>query len=294
MVIDDRDLLAYADGQLAPERRAEIEAAIASSADVAGQVNAMRASALPYAAAFEAQILPPMPRELSDRIAALVSADSRGRQRGQSAWPRLATAFAAGVLCCAIALKLLSSGVTGFSATAQVEPWIRAVADYQQLYSRATVTHVTEDPQLSARVISDLWTADGIRVVVPDLRIAGLNFKRVQRLSFREQPVVQMVYLPEQGEPVALCVTLDARPDEKPRAQQIGELSTVAWRDGELGYVLLGKAPAQALMDLGSRIAKGQTNSLYGAPAARQPATPHKNDDSPSAPARPPGIQAFA
>jgi anti-sigma factor RsiW len=264
MLIDDRDLLAYADGQLAPERRAEIEAAIANSADVAGRVNAMRASALPYAAAFEAQILPPVPGELSDRIAALASANARRRQPGRSAWPKVATAFAAGVLCCAIALKLLSFGVSGLSVTAQVEPWIQAVADYQQLYSRATVTHVTEDPQLSARVINDLWTADGMRVVVPDLRASGLSFKRVQRLSFREQPVVQMVYLPEQGEPVALCVTRDARPDEKPRAQQIGELSTVAWRHGELGYVLLGKAPAQVLMDLGSRIANGQTNSLYG------------------------------
>jgi len=166
----------------------------------------MRASALPYAAAFESQILPPVPRELSDRIAALASADSRRRHAGRSAWPKLVTAFAAGVLCCTIALKLLSFGVTGLSATAQVEPWIQAVADYQQLYSRATVTHVTEDPQLTARVISDLWTADGMRVVVPDLRASGLTFKRVQRLSFREQPVVQMVYLPEQGVPVALCV----------------------------------------------------------------------------------------
>jgi len=133
------------------------------------------------------------------------------------------------------------------------------------------VTHVTEDPQLTARVISDLWTADGMRVVVPDLRASGLTFKRVQRLSFREQPVVQMVYLPEQGEPVALCVTRDAGPDEKPRARRIGELSTVAWRQGELGYLLLGKAPAQALMDLGSRIARGHANSLYGR-AARSPA----------------------
>ena len=264
MAIDDRDLLAYADGQLPRERRAEIAAAIAGSVDVAERVEAMRASALPYAAAFEAQNLPPVPRELSQRIAALVSADSRRQQRGQSAWPKLAVAFAAGVLCCAVALQLLSPGTTAFSRTAQVEPWIQAVANYQQLYSRATVTHVTEDPQLSARVISDLWTADGMKVVVPDLRTAGLSFKRVQRLSFREQPVVQMVYLPEQGEPVALCVTRDARADESPHAQQIGGLSTVAWRHGELGYVLLGKGSAQALMDLGRHIVTGQTNRLYG------------------------------
>jgi anti-sigma factor RsiW len=264
MGIDDRDLLAYADGQLAPERRAEVEAAIAGSADVAGRVSAMRASALPYAAAFEAQSLPPVPPELGQRIAALVSAESQRQRRGQRAWPKLAAAFAAGVICCAVALKLLSPGMTAFSPTAQVEPWIQAVADYQRMYSRATVKHVAEDPQLSARVISDLWTVDGMKVVVPDLRAAGLSFKRVQRLNFREQPVVQMVYLPEQGEPIALCVTRDARPDEQPHAQRVGELSAVAWRHGELGYVLLGKGSAQALMDLGRHIESGQPNSLYG------------------------------
>lgn len=264
MAIDDRDLLAYADGRLAPERRAEIEAAMASSADVARRVSVMRASALPYAAAFEAQSLPPVPPELSRRIRALVSADRQRQQRVQWAWPRMAGVFAAGVLCCAVALRLLSFGVTPLAPAAQVEPWIQAVADYQQLYSRATVMHVTEDPQLSARVVSDLWTADGIKLVVPDLRAAGLTFKRVQRLSFHARPVVQMVYLPEQGEPVALCVTRDARPDERPTAQQIGELSTVAWRQGELGYVLLGRGSAQALLDLGRHIASRQANRLYG------------------------------
>ena len=138
------------------------------------------------------------------------------------------------------------------------------MADYQQLYSRATLTHVTQDPQLSARIINDLQAADSLKVVVPDLRSAGLTFKRVQRLSFHERAVVQMVYLPEQGEPIALCVTRDARPDEPPHARQIGEMSTVAWRQGNVGYVLLGRGSAQALMDLGRRIATGETGRLYG------------------------------
>ena len=59
----------------------------------------------------------------------------------------------------------------------------------------------------------------------------------MQRLSFHDQPVVQMVYVPERGEPIALCVTPDARPDEAPHAQQIGEMSSVAWRRGNLEYV---------------------------------------------------------
>ena len=264
MAIDDTDLLAYVDGELAPERRAEVEAAVASSADLARRLGAMRASALPYAAAFDAQALPPVPDGLSRRIADLASRDSYRQPGRSSAWPKLAGAFAAGLLCCAVALKLLAPGMPAFSPTAQVAPWIKAVADYQQLYSRATLTHVNEDPQLSTRTIDDLQAADGLKVSVPDLRDVGLSFKRVQRLSFHQQPVVQIVYLPEHGEPIALCITRDARPDETPHAQQVGELGTVAWRQGDLGYVLLGRASTDALMDLGRRIATSQTGKLYG------------------------------
>ncbi|HKD55709.1 MAG TPA: hypothetical protein VKB72_15960 [Steroidobacteraceae bacterium] len=261
--IDDAELLAYVDGHVAPQRRKDIEAAVAGDAELAARLAALRASVLPYAAAFESQPLPPLPAQLSAHVAALVS-DTRTPQRHRG-WPRLAAAFAAGVLCCAVALKLLlSGGGLPMSAAADVSPWIKAVADYQQLYSRATVANVTEDPQLSNRVITNLRTADGISVRVPDLRSAGLAFKRVQRLSFNQRPVVQMVYLPTQGEPIALCVTVDARADEAPHVQRLGELTGVAWRRNNLGYVLLGRASAATLLDLGREVASDHTGNLYG------------------------------
>jgi anti-sigma factor RsiW len=263
MNIDDTDLLAYADGQLPSQRRAEVEAAITASPELTARVNTLRASALPYAAAFQSQALPPVPEELSQSISNLISADAQRQQHRRSSWPRMAAAFAAGVLCCAIALRLLAPGASPPS-TAQVAPWIKAVADYQQLYSRATLANLTENPQLSRQVIDDLRSNDGMRVTVPDLRSAGLTFKRVQRLSFHDRPVVQMVYLPEHGEPIAVCATPDARPDEPPHAQQLGEMGTVAWRSGNVGYVLLGRDSTQALMELGHRIASGATSSLYG------------------------------
>ena len=262
MSIDETDLLAYVDGQLSPERLAEVQAAIARSAHLQARLAAMRASVLPYAAAFEQQELPPVPPQLSQRVADLIS-DFDSRQRRRSSWQPLAASFAAGVLCCALALKLVSPGAAPSSA-ARVSPWIQAAADYQELYSRETLTHVTEDPELTRRIIADLQSADGLTVAVPDLRSAGLTFKRVQRLSFRRQPVVQMVYLPEHGEPVAVCVTPDTRADEAPRAQQIGSMTTVVWRRNNLGYVLLGRGPAQTLMDVGRRIASGETSNLYG------------------------------
>jgi anti-sigma factor RsiW len=264
MSIDDTDLLAYVDGQLPPERRAEVENAVVGSADLTARLRELRASVLPYAAAFEAQELPPVPEELGQRIANLVSVHGARQQRCLSSWPRLVAAYAAGVLCCAVALRLLLPQPPSLSSTAPIAPWIKAVADYQQLYSRATVANVSADPLLSARIITDLHTNDGMKVLVPDLSREGLSFKRVQRLSFHQRPVVQMVYLPEHGEPVALCVTPDVRADEAPHAQQVGELNTVSWRRGNLDYVLLGRGSSQALMDLGHRIASGDAPSLFG------------------------------
>lgn len=264
MSVDEIDLLAYVDGHLSPKRRAEVEAAVAGSPELAARLAAMRASALPYDAAYAARPLPAVPARLSARVAELVAADSRRQQRHVSSWPRLAAAFAAGVACCAVALTLLSNGWRFTSTAARVSPWIQAVADYQQLYSRETVANVTVDQRLAERVISELRVADGMSVRVPDLRNDGLTFKRVQRLSFHRQPVVQMVYLPEHGDPIAFCVTWDARADEAPHAQQIDDLSTVAWRRGNLAYVLLGKVPAQELLDLAQRLASDETGSLYG------------------------------
>ena len=264
MGIDDTDLLAYVDGGLSQTREAEVEAAVATSADLAARLSALRASALPYASAFEAQVLPALPQKLSQRIDDLLSVNAQPERRGAASWPRLAAAFAAGALCCATALELMHSSALTPEAKGQISPWINAVADYQQLYSRATLANVTEDSALSAHVLQDLRVNDGIAVVVPNLRSATLTFKRVQRLSFHDRPVVQMVYLPQQGEPIALCVTPDAGPDETPHAQQIGEMSSVAWRQDNLGYVLLGRGPTQALVDLGRSIASGSISRLYG------------------------------
>jgi anti-sigma factor RsiW len=264
MGIDETDLLAYVDGNLPPDRMAEVDALIARSPELAARLTVMRASVLPYRAAYEAQSLPPLPTSVSMRVADLIEGESRRQQARRSSAPRLVAAFAAGVVCCAVSWTLLSTGRPVASAGRGVTPWVQAVADYQQLYSRETLTNVTEDPQLSERIISQLRVVDGMTVRVPDLRGAGLNFKRVQRLSFHRQPVVQMVYLPEHGDPIAVCITREVRADEDPRVQQIDELSTVSWRRDNLGYVLLGKAPPQSLLELARRLANSETGSLYG------------------------------
>jgi anti-sigma factor RsiW len=272
MSIDDILLMAYVDGDVSAERRAEVEAAVAHSPELAARLASLRASVLPYGAAFGRQLLPPVPLELAKRVAELasVSANSRGALRRRTSLAWLAAAFFAGALLCGGLLRLWPSAAP-VSLTASVAPWIEAVSNYHALYSRATVADVTEDRALSEKVIRDVRHIDGMPVRVPDLRDAGLTFKRVQRLSFRNQPVVQIVYLPERGEPVALCVTQDLGANEAPHAQPLGEVKSVAWRHDGLGYVLLGKGSLADLSAWAQQIATGEARILYSRVAMQPP-----------------------
>jgi anti-sigma factor RsiW len=251
--------MAYVDGDLPAERRAELETAIAHSADLASRLSVMRASVLPYGAAFERQKLPPVPPELEKRIAELVSVSAHAPVRLplKSDWPRLVAAFFVGVVCCAAVLRWVLTPVS------TVVPWVQAAADYQRLYSRETLADMAADSAMSAKIIDRLQRLDGIPVRIPDLRSAGLTFKRVQRLSFQDQPVVQMVYLPDRGEPIALCVTQDSGADETPQAKQLGDMQAVVWRSDRLSYVLLAKRSQIDLLKLADQLAKGGTPALY-------------------------------
>ena len=257
MTVDDTTLMAYVDGDLTPERRAEVDAAVAHSPDLAARLRFMRSSVLPYGAAFDRQALPPVPAALAERIAELTRVSSHARavpDSGRIAWPRLAAAFLVGVVCCGAGVKLWSvrggDRLALASATTAADPWIQAVADYQQLYSRKTLQDVTEDRALSAKIVGDLNRDDGMALRIPDLRSAGLTYKRVQRLNFHGRAVAQIVYLPEHGDPIALCVTREAVPDAGPSApRDVGAMRSVAWHHDNLAYVLLGNDPD---VDLGA------------------------------------------
>jgi anti-sigma factor RsiW len=267
MNIDDTVLLLYVDGLLGAQQRAEVQDAVARSAELARRLSAMQTSVLPYRAAFDRQELPALPARLAERIAHLASAATRTRApvRHHSYRLALAASFVAGTLLCGALQPLWLAHAPTVSRSMRVSPWIQAVADYQMLYSRETLMNISEDHALTEKIVGDLRRDDGMAVRVPDLRSAGLTFKRVQRLSFHQQPVVQMVYVSERGDPIALCVTRDTQPDDAPYPQRSGEMNVVAWRRDQLAYVLLGKDAQSELLALARRVAHGDTATLYGA-----------------------------
>ncbi|MGF6760284.1 anti-sigma factor RsiW [Paraburkholderia sp. GAS33] len=74
MKTDDIQLMAYADGNLSPHEREEIEAEIRGSVETAMRITRLQASRLPYREAFAYQKLPPVPQSLIRKIAEMVLA----------------------------------------------------------------------------------------------------------------------------------------------------------------------------------------------------------------------------
>lgn len=181
----------------------------------------------------------------------------------------MAAAFIAGAFCWGIATHWMPSTgdsvprlVAMASDAWSVSPWISAAAAYQKLYSRATIVRIEPDMPLTAATLDDIHRDDDLAVGIPDLSEQGLAFKRIQRLRWNGKPVVQIVYLPAQGAPVALCVIKEQRADAAPARARLDSLDVVSWRRGGLGYALLGAHGTVDLNGLGKRLYSGNATSL--------------------------------
>ncbi len=267
MTIDDSVLMAYADGELPMVQRSAIEAALAQSADLTERLAALRASMLPFSAAFDRQKLPPVPHELTTRINDLVRVSTATNSAAASAfsrparriWTRYALAFAAGVMCLGVALQMWPA----LLGVHREPTLVQAIAEYHAFYARETVVGIIPDPASDKATLAGAKSMDGLPVRIPDLRSAGLEFKRVQRLRFHDKALIQIVYLPERGRPVALCITQHTGADQSPQSELVGNVAAVSWRRDQLASVLVAADAQLDLSKLGEQIAKGQMPDLY-------------------------------
>jgi anti-sigma factor RsiW len=196
------------------------------------------------------------------------SSPIRSRLRVAPAW--LGVAFLAGAFACGLVLRLgtgagpaSNAGASLASVGTGVSPWVTAAASYQQLYSRETVANVDTSTDSSIQTVKEIRQDDGLALRIPDLSAAGLTFKRVQRLRFNNKPLVQIVYLPEKGAPIALCVMKEVKPDAAVADQRVASMTVVTWRQAELGYALIGQPDGVDLTALGKQIFSGEAAPLF-------------------------------
>ncbi len=266
MKLNETLLMAWVDGELSSQDAEAVARLVAESPEAQTTANALAASRLPYADAFAAETLPPLPASLSTSIGVLVQASRdraapmpplTGRQPARWQTARLAAAFFAGAVCAL-------GGVRYWQSAAEPDaPWVNAVAQYQEMYVRDTLVDVRDDATLSTRTLADIKTHDHLAINVPDLKDMHFEFKRVQRLRYNDKPVIQMVYLPVIGDPIALCAAPDNRPDKDVQEKMDENQTVLTWRSNNVSYVLVGRAPPTVLQALSERIRNSKVPPLY-------------------------------
>ena len=227
---DLETLRAPADSELAPAQRAGVDAAIAADPALATLSAALLAARLPYRSAFELGAPLPVPAALQARVAELASvaraANWRPCPKPARRWPgRLHRAPANVTLRrCPPALARQGRGRCSCCCAAwcwaacwrrrrrlqacnsrRAEPWLRSVISHHTMYSRQTVT--------DGGPASGLAQAAALRMAL--LVVQGLQFARAQRLQFDGRSVLQLVYLPGRGAPVAPCLMPAASQPER-------------------------------------------------------------------------------
>ncbi len=281
MKIDEMTLRAYVDDELAASQREQVETQLAQQPALRAQVQALQASRLPYRSAFESDALPAMPASLRAEVASLTAlASSASESAGSSLFSRFdqllnrrrwlslgaatgagiglgfAASFAAGPF-----VSLLQSGA-GFGSQDSAA-WVSAIANYQALYVRATVDQNVDEAARVQRLLTDFAATAQIAVNVPDLTEAGLSFRRIQRLGYENRPLLQMIFLPAQGNPTALCALPSQLADSSLQQSELHGMQVLNWQRRGMAYVLVTALNAQNAKSVALKLMDGAYPTMY-------------------------------
>lgn len=284
MEFDETVLRAFVDGELSSSERGRVEAAITQSETLQASVAALRASCLPYRAAFDGEASPPVPAGLAERLAMFSAVAASGnnepvkasqplnnvnqQRRDWLQWTgvggALAASFAAGIGTRSMWPSLFGVNPTVGQGSSNAAAWVEAVASYQALYVRDTVDRPADTKDRAASVISEFQNSTQTKIVIPDLAAAGFAFKRVQRLSFNNKPLLQIAYLPTLGLTGALCMMqAEKSGDVALQVLESHRLSVATWQREGLSYVFVSDADLATVKSIGEKLVASQFPVLH-------------------------------
>lgn len=272
--ITDTDLHAWLDGELTPERRAEVEAWLHERPEQAARVRLWAADREVLRLQFDAMLTEPVPRHLRDMV------EGHGARRPFAAWQRWAAAVAVfavgGVVGAGLAWRVQSEATARAVAAAP-----KVGAGWEQ---RAVVAHTVYVPEVRHPVEVKAqeehlsrWLTKRLDVPVKlyDLRAQGYALVGGRLLPDAKGPSAQLMYeaittppaVAASGaaapKPERVTVYLRKPDDATPaefRYEQQGELGMFYWVEGEsehgkaCGYAIVGALPREKLLALAEAI----------------------------------------
>jgi anti-sigma factor RsiW len=253
IAITEEELHAFIDGEVEPQRAAQIATAVQSDSTLARQIAAFREDKLRLRQAYSPIANAPLPEKWLDLI------DQHAREkRIRRSWPHIpqqALAAAAAIL-----LLIVSLGLS--------REFLRLPNEEQIINEALAARDHSVQPERSFTA-ADFARADKGATLLTAALASKVNAPNLTRMGYRLESV--RIY---PGRPGSKAVELDyrnmrnglftlylRRPSSPPRVDIVerGRLRICLWQDDELGAVMAGEMPAGEMARLASLAYSGLT-----------------------------------
>ncbi len=249
---DDGRLTAYLDGELPAAERARLEAAVARDSGLRARLERLRAGGRPFDQAFEPLLEAAPVERLEARLAAAGAPHAPPRSRTKSSWlvRRPVAAMAAAIACAFLAGVAADRAVEALRPAPQAEAggWRQAVAGYVALYTSQSLAAVPEDERARAAELAGVAAGLGVPLAPDRVDVPGASLRRAQLLQYDGKPLGQLAYLDPAYGPMAFCLIRNGKPDAPLKTETRGGFNVVFWAEAGIGYMLIARAPLDALV----------------------------------------------
>jgi len=243
----DEALVAWLDGEMAPEDARQFASLLENDAELAERVDELMKSQLDFDAAF-APLLDKAPEaKLQRQLDTLLAAP---RQE-----PAAATVAATSgvsrrsLIAASLSFLVIGSGLGYLARPAKTRlsesEKIRDLeAQYMSLYSAETLLDADNSPAALQHGLARTAQDIGLRLHARQLALPDAELKMVRMLRYDSTSIAQIAWIHAEYGPMALCIS----PDEQPatsglQREQRHDMRLVWWHHGGYQFVLIGRNP---------------------------------------------------
>jgi anti-sigma factor RsiW len=253
------DLNAYVDGQLPPDRRAEVESLLAVDAEAAARVKAYQAQTRALRKIFDPVLDEPLPVSLL-QLATPPARSAPAPMTGSRWLPSWSLQrIAASLLIAAL------GGVIGWVGHDRYQP-AEGLARTEPFYRQAAIAHAVFSPDVRRPVevtaeqedqlVTWLTKRMGTPMRPPKLGSVGYELVGGRLLPGGKGPVAQFMYQDSTGQRLTLYVSteISGNNDTAFRFAEEGSVKVFYWVDGNFGYALSAGIPKNELARIATAV----------------------------------------
>lgn len=258
--IDERELHAYADGQLAPNRLEAVEAALVQDPSLAAEVAAIRAQNASLHAALDPILQEPIPERL---LAAATSPPPRRTVRKNlSGWMPLPWLAAAATLVLGIAIGWFGRAID-IERDGTPISFARQAAFAHALYATDANRPVEVWAAEEKRLVNWLTKRLGFAVRAPDLNSLGYALVGGRLVAGNERPTALFMYENAEKQRLSLQVRrqIEKHGDTAFRYAVENGVGVFYWIDEDCSYAISGNVDRSQLLAV-ARVVYGQLAAL--------------------------------